>query len=293
MNPLLQILPGLLAGFIYTLGTLALKRAFSGGVGPARSLFCSNVIIAGCFLPVCIYLGPQTQTWGPALVVVFLTFIGQILGLMSVRLGSVSVTTSLLGVKPVLVAFLASWIAKEPLGWNVWAGAGLTTVSIALLGSSEVHATKKTLLSALFCSLGCSLAFGLCDILIQLKAPQVGTLPFIAYTSLFMAIPAVLIIPFFRGKFFDIPAPLRKSLVLGSGLISLQTLLLLSFIAITGKATVINILYNTRGLWSIALVWLLGHYFHNEERHISRKAFTQRLLGAFLLFIAILLVIIY
>lgn len=289
---LIEILPGLAAGLTYTLGTLALKRAFTGGVGPARSLFFSNIIVAVCFFPVCLWLGPQTQSWGPAAIVVALTFVGQVLGLISIRLGSVSVITSLLGVKPVIVAFFASWIAHEPLRWNVWTGALLTAVAIALLGSSEVQSSRKSLAIAILGTLGCSVGFGVADVLIQIYAPRVGTLPFVAYTSLFMVVPAFLMVPFFRGKLTDVPPELKGSLFWGSALIALQTLILLSFIAITGKATLINILYNTRGLWSLVLVWLIGHYFHNKERDISRRAFTQRLVGACLLFASILLVLI-
>lgn len=58
-----------------------------------------------------------------------------------------------------------------------------------------------------------------------------------------------------------------------------------------GNATAVNILYSSRGIWSVVLVWLLGGWFGNSEREQGKEVMVRRLVGAFLLFLAIILVI--
>jgi hypothetical protein len=48
-------------------------------------------------------------------------------------------------------------------------------------------------------------------------------------------------------------------------------------------------LYNTRGIWSVVLVWVIGHWFSNTERSIGKRAMLRRLAGALILLAAVLL----
>jgi hypothetical protein len=80
--------------------------------------------------------------------------------------------------------------------------------------------------------------------------------------------------------------------LLGGGLfLSLQAVMFVSSIAHFGNATASNVIYSSRGLWSIGAVWLLGHWFHNREKHQGRGVLRWRLAGAALMFAAILLVL--
>ena len=56
-------------------------------------------------------------------------------------------------------------------------------------------------------------------------------------------------------------------------------------------ATAANIVYSSRGLWSVAIVWAVGHWFANHERHAGRGAMLSRLAGATLMVVAIVLVV--
>lgn len=58
-----------------------------------------------------------------------------------------------------------------------------------------------------------------------------------------------------------------------------------------GHATAGNIVYNLRGIFSVLLVWCLGHWFANEERHVGGRVMSWRLAGAGLLLGAIGLVV--
>ena len=72
----------------------------------------------------------------------------------------------------------------------------------------------------------------------------------------------------------------RRALAGGAAFIALQALLLVSTLAMFGDATAVNVIYSTRGLWSVLVVWWLGHWFGNRERANGAAAFRARLLGA-------------
>ena len=47
-----------------------------------------------------------------------------------------------------------------------------------------------------------------------------------------------------------------------------------------GEATLVNILYTSRGIWTIALVWMVGHWFGNTEHTHGPKVMIRRLVGS-------------
>jgi hypothetical protein len=63
-------------------------------------------------------------------------------------------------------------------------------------------------------------------------------------------------------------------------------------IAIWRKATLLNIVYSTRGLISVVLIWAIGHWFANEEKHLSPRVFRARLIGAGLMLASIVIVLV-
>jgi len=62
-------------------------------------------------------------------------------------------------------------------------------------------------------------------------------------------------------------------------------------ISIYRQATSANVLYSSRGLWSVVAVWAIGHWFANREQHLGARVLVWRVLGALLLMAAIILVI--
>ena len=63
-------------------------------------------------------------------------------------------------------------------------------------------------------------------------------------------------------------------------------------LGIWGNATAVNIVYSTRGLFSVLVVWLAGHWFANTERQAGRAVLVSRLIGALLILAAIALVMV-
>lgn len=95
-----------------------------------------------------------------------------------------------------------------------------------------------------------------------------------------------------EGTAFPLPPATLASVVAGSVLLALQSLLLVFAIGRYGNVAQANILYSSRGVWSVILVWLVGHLFANTElgsQGTGRLFF--RLLGALLISTAIVLAV--
>ena len=67
-----------------------------------------------------------------------------------------------------------------------------------------------------------------------------------------------------------------------------QALSLVTTLAVFGDATAVNVIYSSRGLWSVVAVWLVGHWFHNQERTLPASVLRLRFLGAAIMTAAII-----
>ena len=77
----------------------------------------------------------------------------------------------------------------------------------------------------------------------------------------------------------------------GTFFIALQSVIFVTALGIYRQATAANVIYSSRGLWSVVLVWAIGHWFHSQERKLGGSVLRWRLAGAFLMTAAILLVL--
>jgi hypothetical protein len=68
--------------------------------------------------------------------------------------------------------------------------------------------------------------------------------------------------------------------------------MLVTAIARFGDATAINIVYSSRGLWSVLAVWLFAGRIGIGERGLGAATLRRRLAGATLMMVAIVLVLI-
>jgi hypothetical protein len=50
--------------------------------------------------------------------------------------------------------------------------------------------------------------------------------------------------------------------------------------------------YSARGLFSVVLVWAVGHWFSNDEQHLAPGVLRMRFAGAALMVAAIVLVLV-
>jgi drug/metabolite transporter (DMT)-like permease len=283
----------LVSSLVYVFGVLLLKRSADLGVRVWRTVFIANFATATTFLPLLLLGGhdqPWSMIWQPA-VVALMMLVGQISGFMALTKGHVSVATPVMGTKVILVAAATTLLFNDRLPAALWVAAGISALALALLGqrgASEGHAAGLTVA----CALIAAVSFALFDVMVQEWAPAWGAGRFLPFTMLLVALYSVVLLPFFRAPLRSIPKGAWPWLLGGAGLLAFQSLLLIFTLAEFGHATIVNIVYNLRGLWSVLGVWLLGHWFHNREQELEPVILRRRLLGATLLTLAILLALI-
>lgn len=289
-----SLLLPLACALTYVLGALAVKRATAFGVGVWRTSFLSNVAIALLFVPVWFGFGGQVRPWAdywqPA-VTALLFFGGQAFTFLALKNGDVSVTTPVMGTKVILVALFSSLlrVGEVPLQW--WIGAALSTAAIALLhlgGESHRRHVGRTVLLA-FCS---ATSFSLGDVFLQKWVPVWGLGSYFPSMFLIVALMSCAFVPFFSAPLSAMPAAAWRWVGPGALLLAVNNAGVVLAIMLVGSATVVNIIYSARGLFSVLLVWLIGHWFTNDEKHLGGRVLRLRLAGAGLMVAAIVLVLI-
>ncbi len=282
----------LASSFGYVFAVLLLKRSAHWGVGVWRTTFISNVAMGLVFSTLLMLGGagqPPAMLWQPALAGA-LFFSGQILTFLALHYGDVSVATPVMGLKIVLVAFCSVLMLPDPVPLKWWIAAALSTLAIVLLSRGEArpkHAVGRTVLTA-----GLAAAcFALADVLVQKWAPAWGVGRFLPAMFGVVALLSFGLVPFFSAPLRAVPRAAWPWLAGGCVLLALQAGSMAYALGVFGDATAVNIVYSARGLWSVAAVWLVGHWFANEEQRLAPAVLRARLIGAGLMLAAISLVV--
>lgn len=286
------ILP-LLAGIGYAASALVIKRASELGVGVWRTAFVANVIGALVYQPLWLLGGNLLpELWWQPVVVSVLFTVGNWLSFMAIDRGDVSVVAPVLGLKILLVAVIVTVFAGAQLRWQLWAAAALASLGIALLnqsgGRTAHHDVGRTIITA-----GLAAAvFAVFDVLVQQWSPAWGLGRFIPLVMAISGVLSIGFIPRFRAPLAAIPHPAWPWLLIGSVGLGVQSMLFVSSVAKWGQATPANVLYSSRGLWTVLLVWVFGHWVKSREQHLGRRVLVWRLAGAILMMSAIVLVLV-
>jgi len=140
-------------------------------------------------------------------------------------------------------------------------------------------------------ALGSSLFFSVNDVLMQDWALRFGGWAFIAMMFISVGLFSFCLVPFFRTSWKSITATGWSWLGGGSALFSCQCLMMAVVFGFYQRAALANVLFSTRGLWSIALIWLIGPLIGNRERDIGAWKMSLRLVGAILVTGAVVIVI--
>ena len=281
------ILP-LAAAIVYVAAALFLKRAAESGAGVWQLTRTRNFVAAIFFAPLWVLGGnlPASLWWQPA-VAALLLMSGQLFTMIALRVGDVSITTPVLGVKVVLVALLTFVLLREPLTAGVWTAAFLSSVGIGLLHFSRPRAGSRVGTTILMAGLAAA-SYALFDVLVQKWAAAWGAGRFL---PVMMGFAALYSIPF-RPARGDAVAPASEKAaawtIAGAVCLAVQAILFVSSIAIYRQAAVANVLYSSRGLWSLVAVWAVGHWIGNYEARVGASHLAWRIAGAITLIIAIL-----
>ena len=289
--PIYYVLP-LFCAVLAAFASILLKLAMDGGLGLTRFLFVSNWLTFILLLPLW-YLGDGPVLWERIYWPIITSFVamgGLVFTFLSLRIGEVSVVTPVAGIKVLFVALFSFFLVSEKVRGSWWTGAALTVMAVYLLGASGVVFRKRNAYAILAAVLGGAF-FGLGDVLIQRWSAEFGFFRYIIISSGLIAVESFALMPFFHAPLRAVPSKSWMWLITGTILLTLQWLALAYCFSYYGKATAINIIYGSRGLWSVLLVWMIGPLFGNTEKNAGRNIMLRRLAGAVLLCLAIALVI--
>lgn len=282
----------LLSSVLYVFGALFLKQAGSHGVGFWRISFVANLICGVSFSVLWLLGGsvPSLSLWWQPALVAALFVAGQALGFLAIERGDVSVATPVLGVKVVLVAFFVTFVIGETVPGVLWLAAILSSAGIVFLnrsGTGTRHHAGFTIAIGVLAAT----AYALFDVLVQKWAPVWGAGRFLPALMWIVAVYSLALIPLFDAPLRAVPRPAWRPLLAGGALIAAQGIFLIAALALYGQATAVNVVYSARGLWSVLIVWGLGHWFDNTEHQHGPRVLGWRLLGAVLLMGAVVSVL--
>lgn len=292
----LYLLLPLASSMGYVIGALLLKRSSELGVGLWRTTFVANAMHAVCLVPFW-NLGTASGggVWWQPVATSLLFMAGQTLTLRAIEKGDVSVATPVLGTKIVLVAFVSVLLLPDPVPLKWWIAAVLSVAAIMLLNRQPIGALsaerKASLGPTITAALGAAISFACFDVLVQKWASLWGVGRFLSINFLLLTGWSLALVPAFSAPLRQIKRSAWPWLLGGSVLLGLQAAGLTISLGSYGDATAINVVYSTRGLWSVLAVWWIGHWFRNDEQKLGGAVLKFRLWGAGLMLIAVGLVL--
>ena len=223
---------------------------------------------------------------------------GQSMQFLALDRGDVSVAVPVFGLKVVLVAFFTTLIIHEPVAWELWVAAVLSVAAVVCLNRRDTDKPSRNIGITLLAGGAGSVCFALFDVLMQKwtrdwSGPDGASgagrmIPLVFYSG---AVLSFALIPFFKEPLSGIPRSAWPWLSSGSVLLGTQSALFICSFAVFGAATRANVLYNSRGLFSVLAVWFIGHWFANDEKNVGARIIRWRFAGALLMLAAIALVV--
>lgn len=283
--PLYMVLP-LVAAVMYAYGSLYFKEGFEHGITVIHTFVVTNWVMAGVFVPLLLLEAPNSSLLShlKPLISALSFVVGNLLTFRAIRSGDMSIVVPVMGTKAFFVALSASVFFGKTITTGMWIAAVLAAIGIYVLGRSD---RGKGLSPGVVLTILSSACFGLCDASVQAWAPDYGSKSFMGMTFLFIGL---LSIPFLKLADHPLKEADRvgmRALVIGATIIALQGTLVAISVVSFDNATGVNVVYTTRGLWSVILVWWIGHRFRSQEHKQDRKVFLARLSGATVMLAAV------
>ena len=288
---MLFLLP-LASAVIYPFASVFLKRSLGEGCGLLRTAFVSNMVLFLVFICALPFnnVSPGWSHIGWALVAGVCFFGGQVFTFIAIRSGDVSIQAPLMGVKVIFVAIFSFILKPEEVPGLLWIGSILAASAIFLLGGASLKGFRDNSKTVFWSLLACA-CFGGSDTLAGYRSAEFGPIPFIVVMVTVVAIFSIFMIPFFSEPLKSCPPKAIGFAALGGLAIGTQGLILNLSLAFLGQATAMNIIYSTRALWGVLIVWILGRMLGNYEASIhGHKIMFKRFTGALLLSISVVMV---
>lgn len=286
------------SAMIYALSTLFLKRGLKEGARLRQAVHITNIAVGIVVCPLYLFQ-KDPVAWNLIWQPIGMSLVFYAAGWMTVwamRHGDVSLVTPVMGTKVVFVALGSAFLLGEELPLLLVVAVGLTAAGIFVLGIPDIAKSNAKFGPATLLAMLSVAMFAACDLMVKEWAIPFGKHAFIAVASNGVAIISMLDIALSRLPGRETYPPTTQKTrfwIWGSAvLIALQAMVIGVVLATTGDATGVNVVYASRGLWAILLVWAVGHHFANRERHEAGKFYIWRVVGASMLTIAVILAVI-
>ena len=229
-------------------------------------------------------------SWQP-FVVALLYVVGQVLTLTSLSQGEISVAAPVLGLKIVFVPIFLWLLGASLLPVSTWLACLGATLAVILLNSTDGSSERGKVLFSLATAMSGAAAFALFDVCVQLWSPAWGRSAFLPVMMGMSTLLSFVLFPLFQRPLRAIPRVAWPTLSGAAVLIALQAVAIVASVAFWEQVAVSNVVYSTRGLWSLAAVWLLGRYLGASDSGLTPRVFMLRAAGALLLFGSIALLV--
>jgi drug/metabolite transporter (DMT)-like permease len=284
----------LASAVIYAVAALCLKIALGRGVTTWAVLFYSNLMLGILFAPLLLAGSSGWNLGGAPLALLsgFLFFLGQVGTFRSLQSGDVSIATPALAAKVVFVALLSLFIPGSRPDPDLWLAVILTMAGMVLLHRGPSRPASRPL-PTLAWALMAALSFAAADIVVQIGAPAAG---FTLFMPVMFATVTALSLPLLRPHILrpprrEVRAGALKWLAVGVVLIGVQATGMASAIGLFGDATAANVVYGSRGLWSLLLLALVARRLGIKDSVFDRSTLLVRTTGCILILVAVMLVL--
>lgn len=284
----------LISAIGYTVASLILKAALGRGATANQLNLCVNVALALVVQPLWFFDRPEIPNapmWQP-IACCLCFFIGQLFTFAALAHGDVSVATPMMGAKVIFVTVLNAVIFQLPVSLRWWVAAGIASLAVALITSGGGRPGAKSVVKTALLALSSAFFFSLADVLVQHWGNASDELVFLPVmfgaTGLFSVIYYLVLD---RGAFVLKPSA-RGLLLFGAVLLGLQAVGMFLGIVWSGDATAANVMYATRCIWAVVAAWSAGHLLGLRDAEVGKGVMGIRLLGAILLFSAVILILI-
>ena len=276
-----------LSAIIYAVAAVFSKQALSRGAGILRLSFAVNLV----FLPIFSTLLVRHEVvvdWASVhqpIITGVLFFAAQIFTFSAIRVGDVSLQTPIMGTKAVFAVIIAAICGTEVVGLPMFAAAFVAMLGVGFLGFSGNGVDRVAVSIAL--ALLSSLFFAGTDTMVGFYAGSFGVPAFLFITFLTNALLSFGLIPFFKEPLRATPKNAWSWILTACVLMGVQALLLNYTLGRYQHVAEVNVLYSTRGLWSVIFGAVAVRIFHESGQTSQRRIYVLRFVGAFLMCVAI------
>jgi uncharacterized membrane protein len=289
LMPVYLLLP-LIAAVIYAVASLFLKKALSEGAHPGWCFHITNIAGTLCFLPMNWFQKTPVDwsLWYHPATTGLMFFVGGVFTFAAMSRGHVSLVTPVLGSKVIFAALGVMLFIGSGMNWMLWTAAALTTLGIFLMGFTDIQpSARQRLLGPVMLSLISAALYAFSDVFIQKWAAGFGRQAFLVCQSVVCGGLSLIASTVSR----KLPKlqwnRTTKWMLAGAVLAGLQSLLMGSALGFFNDPVGVNVVYATRGLWSLMIVAWMGPLIGNHERKQSGSGYTLRIIAAVLLLIAV------